>query len=297
MGPTGVDEVAALPDCRGSSNLSAYSETPCMKLILRLFATSLITSVVGAGVSHSASAAPSVADSRVYELRTYTAHVGKFEAVLARFRDHTTKLFEKQGMVNLGYWVPLDAADGAGQKLIYLLAHASREAATASWKAFSADPVWKEVRTASEVNGKIVAKVESVFLSATDFSPAIRSSIASPSRVFELRTYTTPEARLEALDARFRDHTVALFKQHGMTNVAYFHPIDADKGAGRTLIYLLAHASREAAAASFAAFRADPKWVAARKASEVPFGGSLTMPQPEGVRSVFLAPTDFSATK
>jgi len=268
-----------------------------MKLILCLFAMSLITSVGSTGVSHAASAAPAASDSRVYELRTYTAHPGKFEAVLSRFRDHTTKLFEKQGMVNLGYWVPLDAADGAGQKLIYLLAHASREAAAASWKAFSADPVWKEVRTASEVNGKIVAKVESVYLSPTDFSPSVGSSMGSPSRVFELRTYTTPEGRLKALDSRFRDHTVALFGKHGMTNVAYFHPTDADKGAGRTLIYLLAHASREAAAASFAAFRADPVWVAARKASEVPFSGSLTMPQPEGVRSVFLAPTDFSATK
>jgi len=92
-----------------------------MKLILRLFAMSLITSVVGTGVYHSANAASSVADSRVYELRTYTAHPGKFEAVLARFRDHTTKLFEKQGMINLGYWVPLDAADGAVDQVVILI--------------------------------------------------------------------------------------------------------------------------------------------------------------------------------
>lgn len=243
---------------------------------------------------HLHAAAP---ETRVFELRTYTAHPGKFEDVLARFRNHTTRLFEKHGMTNVGYWVPTDAANGAGEKLIYLLAHASREAAAASWKAFSSDPVWKEVRTASEVNGKIVAKVESVFLAATDYSPAVKASAATPARVFELRTYTTPVGGIAALDARFRDHTLALFQRHGMTNLCYFHPVDADKGAGRTLIYLLAHASREAAAASFAAFRADPAWVAAKADSEKRAGSGLTVPGPDGVRSVFLAPTDFSATR
>jgi hypothetical protein len=71
--------------------------------------------------------------------------------------------------------------------------------------------------------------------------------------------------------------------------------VDADKGAGKTLVYFLAHKSREAATASWAAFRADPVWVAARAASEKAAGGSLTIP--DGVKSVFLIPTDFSPTK
>jgi hypothetical protein len=80
-----------------------------------------------------------------------------------------------------------------------------------------------------------------------------------------------------------------------MTNLGYYHPTDADKGAGQTLIYFLAHANREAATQSWAAFRADPVWVAAKAASEKAAGGPLTIS--DGVKSVFLAPTDFSPIK
>lgn len=236
---------------------------------------------------------PAAESAPVYELRTYTAAPGKFAAVLSRFRDHTVGLFERHGMVNLGYFTPTDSADGAGEKLIYLLQHRSREAATASWKAFGADPEWQAVRKASEADGKIVAKVESIYLSAADFSPANPTARLNPPRVFELRIYTTPANGIAALDSRFRDHTTRLFSQHGMTNVFYGHPIDADKGAGQTLIYFLAHPSREEAAAHWAAFRADPVWVAAKAASEKKAGGSLTTQ----VKSVFLTPTDFSPLK
>jgi len=236
-------------------------------------------------------------DTRVYELRTYTTLPGRQEALLARFRDHTTSLFAKHGMTNVGYWQPVDAANGAGSTLTYLLAYPSREAAKASWKAFGGDPEWQKAKAASETDGKIVAKVESLFLAPTDFSPSIESAAASKARIFELRTYTTEEGRLDALDARFRDHTRGFFKQYGMTNVAYFHPLDADKGAGRTLVYLLAHKDREAATASWTAFRADPKWTAAKVASEKAAGGSLTIAGPAGIKSVFLAPTDFSKMK
>lgn len=232
-------------------------------------------------------------DTRVYELRTYTAHPGKTANVLARFRDHTVKLFEKQGMVNLGYFVPLDAADGSADKLVYVLAHASRDAAKASWSAFSADPDWVAARKASELEGKIVAKAESIFMAPADYSPAIKSSTAAAPRVFELRTYTAAEGKLAALDARFREHTLKLFAKHGIVSLAYWHPTDAEKGAATTLIYLVSYPSRETAVASWAAFHADPEWIAAKAASEQKAGGSLTT----SVKSVFLAPTDFSATK
>lgn len=120
----------------------------------------------------AAPASPSVAkDSRCFELRTYVAAPGKFEAMHARFRDHTNKLFVKHGMEVIGYWVPADADKGATNTLIYLLAHKSRDAAKKSWAAFSNDPDWKKARADSEVNGKLTEKVESVFLSATDYSP------------------------------------------------------------------------------------------------------------------------------
>ncbi len=106
---------------------------------------------------------------RVFELRTYTASGGKMEELKARFRDHTMRYFEKHGMTNIGYWIPMDAP-ASQTTLVYLLAHSSRDAAKNSWAAFAKDPGWVEARTASNVNGNIVAKTESVFLDAADFS-------------------------------------------------------------------------------------------------------------------------------
>jgi hypothetical protein len=230
-------------------------------------------------------------DSPVYVLRTYTATEGKLDAVLARFREHTCQLFEKHGMVNIGYWVPMDAADGAGEKLVYLLQHKSREAAKASWKNFGADPEWQAVRKASEADGKIVAKAESVFLVLTNFSQPLSASAQAPSRVFELRTYTTAEGRLGALDARFAGGETDLFVKSGMRGLAYFHPMDADKGAGHTLIYFMVHPSREASVESWKKFRADPAWVKMKADSEK--DGKITTE----TKSMFLAPVDFSQTK
>jgi NIPSNAP len=107
---------------------------------------------------------------RVFEIRTYTTEPGKLPDLLKRFREHTTKLFEKHGMTNVGYWVPTDEPRSKNT-LIYILAHDSRAAADQSWKDFRADPDWQKVRAASEANGKIVGKVESVFAEPTDFSP------------------------------------------------------------------------------------------------------------------------------
>ena len=104
----------------------------------------------------------------IYELRIYTAHPGKLPALQARFRDHTTKLFEKHGMENVGYWTPVGKEGET--KLVYLLAHDNAEAAEKSWKGFRDDPVWHKARDASEADGKIVEKVESTFLKPTDFS-------------------------------------------------------------------------------------------------------------------------------
>ncbi len=106
---------------------------------------------------------------RVFELRTYTTEAGKLDALLARFRNHTVKLFEKHGMTNIGYWVPQDEPLSQNT-LIYVLAHPNREAAKKNWDAFRNDPEWKKVRDESEAGGKIVNKVESVFMDATDFS-------------------------------------------------------------------------------------------------------------------------------
>lgn len=233
-------------------------------------------------------------DTRAYELRIYYAAPGKLDDLHARFRDHTMKIFERHGMVNIGYWVPQENPDN---KLIYILAHKNREAARQSWSDFGKDPEWQVAQKASEKDGRLVTKVESTFLTATDYSPEIKPSAGIGPRTFELRTYKTPPGRLEALHARFRDHTLKLFSKHGMNNFGYWTPADKKGGADDTLIYLLAHRSKEAADASFKAFRDDPDWIAARKASEDKAGGSLTLPQPDGVKSVFMKPTDYSPAK
>jgi hypothetical protein len=107
---------------------------------------------------------------RVFELRTYTAPEGKLGELHARFRDHTMRIFEKHGMTNIVYLKPLDAPLSENT-LVYLLSHPSREAAKANWAKFASDPEWKKVATESQLNGKIVAKVDSMFLEAADYSP------------------------------------------------------------------------------------------------------------------------------
>jgi hypothetical protein len=110
----------------------------------------------------------------VYELRIYHVVPGKLDALLARFRDHTMKLFERHGMKNVAYWTPVDEPQ-KGNTLIYILQHPSRAAATENWKAFRDDPEWKTVSAKSEENGKLVEKIDSTYMSLTDFSPRLRS--------------------------------------------------------------------------------------------------------------------------
>jgi hypothetical protein len=110
-------------------------------------------------------------DTRVFEMRIYYANPGKMEALHARFRDHTNKLFVKHGMTLIGYWNPTDPKQ-AQEKLIYILAYPSKEAADKSWDAFKKDPDWIAAKKASEKDGmSLVKKVESVYMNPTDYSP------------------------------------------------------------------------------------------------------------------------------
>ena len=104
---------------------------------------------------------------RVFELRTYTTNEGKMPDLQKRFRDHTVNIFKKHGITNIAYFTPEEKPN----TLIYIIAHESRDAATKNWDAFRADPEWVKVSKASEENGKIVAKVDSVFMDPTDYSP------------------------------------------------------------------------------------------------------------------------------
>jgi hypothetical protein len=134
--------------------------------MMRLLPLALLAPLAVSSLIRAAEPKPAPAP-RVFEMRTYYTHPGRLDALNARFRDHTNKLFVKHGMDLVGYWTPQNKPD----TLVYILAYPSREAREASWKAFQADPEWKKAAAESEKDGKIVAKVESVFLDPTDYSP------------------------------------------------------------------------------------------------------------------------------
>ncbi len=232
---------------------------------------------------------PSTVGADVYELRTYTTNEGKLDGLHARFRNHTVKLFEKHGMTNVGYWVPTDEPKSENT-LIYVLRHKSREAAKASWKGFIADPKWRAVFKKSRTDGPLLAKgPESVFMKATDYSPKSSAGAKDDGgAVFELRIYKTHEDKLDNLNARFRDHTMKLFKRHAIQSVAYWVPTDAP-ASGNTLIYLIRHKNRDAAKVSWKAFGGDKEW---RKVyAESTKDGRLLSERP---KAVYMKGTDYS---
>jgi hypothetical protein len=233
--------------------------------------------------------AQSDANTRLYELRVYYASEGKFQDLMNRFQQHTLKYFYQHNMRLEGFWLPL--GENKENKLVYLLSYPSREARDKSWKEFMADKGWIAVMKNSAVNGEIVAKVESTFLKTTDFSPNNMKSVGD--RVFELRTYKATPNHLPNLLSRFRDHTVKLFENHGMTNIIYWTPTDKEQGSDDMLIYFLAHKTKDAGLASFKSFGGSPEWQAVRKASEEKAGGSLTV----FVKSEYMTPADFSPLK
>jgi hypothetical protein len=234
----------------------------------------------------ASAAAAFAADNRCYELRIYTANEGKLDALNARFKDHTCKLFEKHGLTNVGYWVPVDKSDS---RLIYVISSPNRAAHTKSWKAFLNDPDWKKAYANSTRDGRLVGKIDSTFMNATDYSPAVKPVITKDIRVFELRTYTTVPDRLKNLHARFRDHTCGIFENHGMINVAYWTPMDEKKGKSNTLIYIISHFGKAQAKKNWKGFAGDPAWKKAQAASEK--DGKILAKAPH---KVFLNSVDYS---
>ena len=128
------------------------------------------------------------------------------------------------------------------------------------------------------------------FLPASVWAAAQQDNASSgqPSAaVYELRVYHALPGKLGDLLARFRYHTVALFARHGIKSVAYWTPVDEPQKSD-TLVYILRHPSREAAAANWKSFQDDPEWKSVRDKSEE--NGKLV----EKIDSTYLALTDFS---
>ena len=248
-----------------------------------------------------AQAAPS---AKLYELRIYTASPGRLgdletvmsaEGVGALGRHGIQNIFD--GTVLEG--APIDGPD-ASNMLVCILAHDNRAAADKSWAAFDSDPAWKSAWAAAEKSGPLLAKQPmSLFMNATDFSPALEAPTAAgaPTRIFELRKYNTGPDRLQNTVDEFQQGLAAILVKVGMNPVIYWTADDRS-----SFVYLIAHKDRETARASWTAFRPEfGPFIAAFNAKQAaaappaPAGASPTPPlrrTPDDNR--FLVPTSFS---
>lgn len=227
-------------------------------------------------------------DSRYYEMRTYTANVGKRSDLIKRFEDHTLNLFEKNGIENIAYFIPTDESNNT---LTFILAYPDQASRDLLWNKFVNDPEWQAAYKASEANGPLVAKVDQVFMEiAQELNPEIIRWQNEGKRVFELRTYYMFPGKVDAIHARFRDYTRELFQKHGMTNVMYWLTVEKD-GEQPKLVYLLAHRDEKSGKTSFEKFGKDPAWITVRDASER--SGKIV----QKVESIYLNPLPFSPLK
>jgi hypothetical protein len=104
----------------------------------------------------------------IYELRVYTAVPGRMPALLARFKDHTTSIWQKHGISAIGFWTTLIGHSNA--ELTYILSWNSLADREAKWTAFQSDPEWLRVREGSEKDGPLVASINNQILAPTSFS-------------------------------------------------------------------------------------------------------------------------------
>lgn len=195
----------------------------------------------------------------LYESRIYYTVPGRLPALNDRFANHTIGFFKNHGIGILGFWTD---EIGTSNKLTYILTFDNLADREAKWSAFQADPGWNEVRAKTEESGPIVAQVVNAFMHLTPYSPH-QLKIASP--VQELRIYDAVPGKLPELHNRFSNHTMGLFKKHGIENIAYW---TETVGISNRLVYLLGYPSLADREKSWGAFQADPDWQKARSASE-----------------------------
>jgi hypothetical protein len=194
----------------------------------------------------------------LYERRVYTAVPGKLPAVNDRFAKHTMSIFKKHGIGMLGFWTD---EIGTSNQLTYILMFDSMADREQKWTSFQADPAWHQVRSETEAAGPIVDHVVNAFMRLTPYSPQPQVG----SNIHELRAYDAMPGKLPALHDRFANHTMQLFKKHGIENVAYWTD---DVGTSNRLVYMLGYADLGAREKSWTAFQADPAWQQARAESE-----------------------------
>lgn len=233
-------------------------------------------------------------DIPITEMRVYYAKPGKLDNIHDRLKGASPALMKRHGITPVAFFVPV--GENKENRLVFFFSFPNMTAREKAWKDYYNDEEAQKVFYESEKDGPLEGKVEMRFLFCTDYSPELKVEKSKEDRVFELRTYTATKGNLGKLNDRFKNHTMKLFEKHGMTNIVYWNGLKGDMGDDTVLIYLLAHKSVEAAKKSFDAFRQDPDWIAARKASEEKAGGSLTEAK-GGIVSEFLKPTDYSPLK
>ena len=220
-------------------------------------------------------------EGRCFELRTYTSPEGNLENLNRRFRKYSRIVFSRYQMDPMGFWIPLDNPDN---HFVYILAYEDCADRDPAWEQFQADSLWQQVVKITEHERDLVTNVDHRMMRATDFSPYFGPSARENERIFELRVYTTPPGKRDDLLARFRNHTMEIFRRHGMENVAYWLPQDNEN----QLVYMLAFPSRFARHEAWREFDMDPEWQKAYEASRE--DGPLV----KNVESTLLRPTDYS---
>jgi hypothetical protein len=175
-----------------------------------------------------------------------------------RFAKHTTGIFKNHGIGMLGFWT---AEIGTSNQLTYILVFDSMADREKKWTAFQADRAWHQVRAETEAAGPIVDHVVNAFMRLTPYSPQPQLG----SNIYELRVYDAMPGKLPALHDRFANHTMQLFKKHGIDNVAYW---TEDVGTSNRLVYMLGYPDLGAREKGWTAFQADPAWQQARAESE-----------------------------
>ena len=226
-----------------------------------------------------------------YEWHTLVAAPGQLDAVHMRLRDVVLPTLGSHGLRGVGVFTP--AGENPEGVVHLVVAHSREGNEPARGNLLASVAEWQALLAGSDGKPALATQRSMQRLRTTAWSPLPDARPQATPRMFELRTYTSPDAaKREALLRRFEGHTMKLFAKHGMTNVIYWTP-DGGPDADTKLVYLLAHDSTTAAKESFAAFREDPDWIAAKTASETVAGSSLTTKE-KGVVSEFLSPAAYS---
>lgn len=229
-----------------------------IKRILLSLSLLLICAITGQAFAQSAQGYT----SKYFEIRKYYAHDGKLEDLIKRFNDHTFALFEKQGMENIAYFLPVENDDNS---MTYILGYPDKASRDIMWDNFINDPEWQKAYAASTADGALVKTIEQTFMV---FAPGLNElPKPMPSGVIQLRKYTMYDGKIYDIQRRFKDHTQALFDKQGLRNYPYWVTVEED-GSQSQLIYLLGHRDQVAFDSAFDAFRKDPDWIKARDASE-----------------------------